>query len=137
MGKIHILNISRDADHSTDEGYFYVGRSKKVSSPLGNPFTHNGKRTSLAKLSFPTAKQAIEAYELFFDKMYGTNKDFTDAFDEIYNYYKTGKDVYLGCWCAPEPCHAEIIAKKLQQKLIKEKLAERNNNEKFSNEKKD
>jgi hypothetical protein len=46
MGKIHILNISRDADHSTDEGYFYVGRSKKITSPLGNPFTHGGKRTS-------------------------------------------------------------------------------------------
>jgi hypothetical protein len=122
MGKIHILNISRDADHSTDEGYFYVGRSKKISSPLGNPFTHGGKRTSLAKLSFPTAKQAIEAYELFFDKMYGTNDEFTKAFDDIYEVYKSGKDIYLGCWCAPNPCHAEIIAKKLQQKLIKEKM---------------
>ena len=39
--------------------------------------------------------------------------------------YKSGKDIYLGCWCAPNPCHAEIIAKKLQQKLIKEKLEER------------
>ena len=122
MGKIHILNISRDADHSTDEGYFYVGRSKKISSQLGNPFTHGGKRTSLAKLSFPTAKQAIEAYELFFDKMYGTNDEFTKAFDDIYEVYKSGKDIYLGCWCAPNPCHAEIIAKKLQQKLIKEKM---------------
>lgn len=125
MGKIHVINIKNDADHSTDEGYFYVARSKKFSSPLGNPFTHNGKRTSLAKLSFPTAKQAIQAYEMYFDKMYGMDEEFTKAFDEIYEYYKTGKDVYLGCFCAPEPCHAEIIAKKLQQKLIKEKLAER------------
>ena len=124
MGKIHIINIKKDADHSTDDGYFYVGRSKKISSPLGNPFTHNGKRTSLAKLSFPTAKQAIQAYEMYFDKMYGTDEEFTNAFDEIYEVYKSGKDIYLGCFCAPEPCHAEIIAKKLQQKLIKEKIQE-------------
>ena len=129
MGQIHVINIKKDSDHSEDDGYFYVGRSKKISSPLGNPFTHSGKRTSLAKLSFPTAKQAIEAYELLFDKMYGTNKEFTDAFDEIYNYYKTGKDVYLGCFCKPDPCHADIIAKKLQQKLIKEKLEEKKNKE--------
>lgn len=124
MGKIHVINIKKDADHSTDDGYFYVGRSKKISSPLGNPFTHNGKRTSLAKLSFPTAKQAIQAYEMYFDKMYGTDEEFTNAFDEIYEVYKSGKDIYLGCFCAPEPCHAEIIAKKLQQKLIKEKIQE-------------
>ena len=124
MGQIHVINIKNE-DKSLDDGYFYIGRSKEMSSPLGNPFTHNGKRTSLAKLSFPTAKQAIDAYEMFFDKMYGTNEDFTKAFDEIYEYYKTGKDVYLGCFCKPNPCHGDVIAKKLQQKLIKEKLEER------------
>ena len=50
-------------------------------------------------------------------------------FDEIYEYYKTGKDVYLGCFCAPNPCHADVIARKLQQKLIKEKLKEKNKGE--------
>lgn len=121
---IHVINIKNE-DHSIDPGYFYIGRSKNNNSPLGNPFTHAGKRTNLAKLSFPTVEQAIEAYEMYFDAMYGKDEDFTKAFDEIYEYYKTGKDVYLGCFCAPKKCHGEIIAKKLQQKLIKEKLKER------------
>jgi len=121
---VHVINIKTD-DKTMDEGYFYVGRSKYNNSPLGNPFTCKGKRTSLAKLSFPTVEQAIEAYEMYFDAMYGKDEDFTKAFDEIYEYYKTGKDVYLGCFCAPGKCHASIIAKKLQQKLIKEKMEER------------
>jgi hypothetical protein len=66
---------------------------------------------------------------MYFDGMYGTNEEFTKAFDEIYEYYKTGKDVYLGCFCAPNPCHADVIARKLQQKLIKEKMEERNKGE--------
>lgn len=120
---IHVINIKQE-DHSQDDGYFYVARSKTMKSPLGNPFTYNGKRSSLAKLSFKTAEEAIEAYEKYFDAMYGNDEEFTKAFDEIYNFYKTGKDVYLGCFCKPNPCHADIIAKKLQKKLLKEKMEE-------------
>jgi len=120
---IHVINIKQE-DRTGEDGYFYVGRSKYNDSPLGNPFTHGGKRTSLAKKSFPTVEQAIEAYEMFFDEMYGKDELFTKAFDDIYEYYKTGKDVWLGCFCKPGKCHADVIAKKLQQKLIKEKREE-------------
>lgn len=125
MGIIKVINIKKDNDVSANDGYFYIGRSKTMKSPLGNPFTHNGKRSSLAKLSFKTAEEAIAAYEKYFDVMYGNDEDFTKAFDEIYEFYKTGQDVYLGCFCKPNPCHGDVIAKKLQQKLIKEKLKER------------
>ena len=121
---IHVINIKTE-DKSTKDGFFYIGRSKTMKSPLGNPFTYNGKRSSLAKLSFKTAEEAIAAYEKYFDVMYGNDDEFTKAFDEIYEFYKTGQDVYLGCFCKPNPCHGDVIAKKLQQKLIKEKLEER------------
>lgn len=120
---VHVINIKNE-DYSTNEGFFYVGRSKNNNSPLGNPFTYNGKRSNIAKLSFKTAEEAIAAYEKYFDVMYGKDEEFTKAFDEIYEFYKTGKDVFLGCFCAPKKCHAEIIAKKLQQRLIKEKREE-------------
>lgn len=121
---IHVINIKQE-DKTMEDGYFYIGRSKNNDSPLGNPYTHKGKRTNLAKLSFPTVEQALEAYDLYFDAMYGKDEEFTKAFDEIYEFYKTGKDVYLGCFCKPGPCHGDIIAKKLQQKLVREKLEER------------
>ena len=45
--------------------------------------------------------------------------------NKIYEHYKNGEDIYLQCFCKPLPCHCDIIADRLQRKLIKEKLEER------------
>ena len=120
---IYVYN-SHDEDHTNGEGCnFYIGRP----SPLSNPFTHNGVRTSLATLSFKTRDEAIEAYKKYFDKMYGSDEEFTKAFDEIYEHYKNGEDIYLQCFCKPLACHGDYIAEQLQRKLVKEKLEERKN----------
>lgn len=111
---------------------FYIGRG----SALGNPFTHNGVRSIFKTMSFKTREQAIEAYEKYFDEVYGKDEWFTRAFDEIYEHYKNGEDIYLQCFCKPKACHGDVIADRLQRKLIKEKMEERKN-EKISNEKKD
>ena len=127
---IYVYN-SHTEDFTSHPNNFYVARP----SILGNPFSYNGVRTNLAKLSFKTREEAVEAYEKYFDKMYGADEEFTKAFDEIYQHYKNGEDVYLQCFCKPKCCHADIIADRLQRKLIKEKM-EKIRNEKFSNEKK-
>ena len=128
---IYVYN-SRNEDFTLKPNNYYIGRP----SVLGNPFTHNGVRTNLAKLSFKTREDAIAAYEKYFDTMYGKDDEFTKAFDEIYEHYKNGEDIYLQCFCKPLVCHGDIIADKLQRKLIKEKMEERKN-EKISDEKKD
>ena len=120
---IYVYN-SHNEDFTSKENNFYIGRSKD-GNPLGNPFTHNGVRTSIAKLSLKTREEAIEAYEKYFDKMYGVDEELTKAFDEIYKHYKNGEDVYLQCFCKPLACHGDVIADRLQRKLIKEKLEER------------
>lgn len=94
-------------------------------SPLGNPFTHNGKKSSLAKLSFETREEAIEAFKMYFKKMYGKNNSLTKYFDEIYNEYKLGNDIYLQCWCKPLPCHGDIIKSELEKKYLREKINEK------------
>lgn len=116
MGKIIVYN-SKMEDYSSEPNNFPIYRPH----PLGNPFTHNGKRSNLAKMSFSTRDEAIDAYELYFKQMYGKKKEFTEAFDEIYEHYKNGEDVYLQCFCKPERCHGDIIAKELQKRLILEK----------------
>ena len=126
---IHVINIHNE-DRSNEEYYYYCGRhrnpkTKQNDNPLGNPFTHNGVKTSLANLSFKTREDAIEAFGKYFDEMYGNDKELTEAFDEIYNNYKNGKEIWLGCFCKPNSCHCDIIADRLQRKLIKEKLEER------------
>ena len=130
---IHVYNVHNE-DHSNEINDFYCGRSNG-GNPLSNPFTFNGVRTNLAKLSLKTREESIEAFAQYFDKMYGKDEELTKAFDEIYEHYKNGEDIYLQCFCKPLPCHGDIIADKLQKKLIKEKMQERKN-EKISNEKK-
>ena len=126
---IYVYNIHTE-DHSNEPNNYDCGRNrnpktKKNDNPLANPFTHNGVRTSLAKLSFKTREDSIKAFEKYFDEMYGVDEDLTNAFDEIYEHYKNGEDIYLGCFCKPKECHCDIIADRLQRKLIKEKLEEK------------
>lgn len=123
MGQIHVFNIHNE-DHSSECNCYYIGRSRS-GNPLGNPFTHNGVRTNIAKLSFKTREEAIEAFRRYFKEMYGKDEEFTKAFDEIYEHYKNGEDIWLGCFCKPLPCHGDVIAEELQKKLVREKLAER------------
>ena len=119
MGKIIVWNTNGPDDYSTKPNNFYIGRLKQ-GNPLGNPFTHNGKRSSIAKLSFKTREEAIEAYKLYFRRMYGTDEEITAAFDEIYEKYKSGEDVYLQCFCHPLPCHGDFLKEELERKLVKE-----------------
>lgn len=122
MGKIVIYNTNTD-DFTSQPNNFYIGRSR-TWNPLGNPFTHNGVRTNLAKLSLKTREDAIEAYARYFDEMYGKDPDFTKAFDEIYERYKAGEDIYLQCFCKPLPCHGDVIAERLQRRLIRDRMQE-------------
>lgn len=116
-----IVYNSHIDDYTSKTNNYYIGRP----SPLGNPFTHNGVKTSLAKLSFKTREEAIEAYGKYFDEAYGKNTELTKAFDEIYEHYKNGEDIYLQCFCKPKQCHGDVIAERLQRKLIKEKIKKR------------
>lgn len=124
-GKIYIVNLNTD-DCSNMPNYYYCGRSKE-GNPLGNPFSFNGQKSSLAQLSFKTREEAIDAYRKYFKQAYGHPgyEALTEKFDEIYKHYKNNEDIYLGCWCHPKPCHTQVIAAELQKKLIKEKIQEK------------
>ena len=57
--------------------------------------------------------------------MYEKDPTFAKTVDEIYEHYKNGEEIYLQCFCKPLPCHGDVIADKLQRRLIKEKMEER------------
>ena len=128
MGKITVYNTHQE-DYTYKPNNFLICR-KKDGNPLANPFTYNGVKTRLAKLSFKTREEAIDAYKLYFKKMYGLDEGLTKAFDTIYEKYKNGEDIYLQCCCKPLPCHGDFLAEELQRKLIKEKMEERRKNNK-------
>ena len=128
MGKITVYNTHQE-DYTYKPNNFLICRTKD-GNPLANPFTYNGVKTRLAKLSFKTKEEAIDAYKLYFKKMYGLDEGLTKAFDTIYEKYKNGEDIYLQCCCKPLPCHGDFLAEELQRKLIKEKMEERRKNNK-------
>lgn len=117
---IYVYNCHAE-DHTSHPNNFYIGRN----SILGNPFTHDGKKSSLAKMSFPTREEAIDAYKIYFHKMIEQDEEFRRAFDAIYEKYKNGEDVYLQCFCKPLPCHGDFIAEECQKRLILEMRAQR------------
>ena len=128
MVKITVYNTHQE-DYTYKPNNFLICRTKD-GNPLANPFTYNGVKTRLAKLSFKTREEAIDAYKMYFKKMYGLDEGLTKAFDTIYEKYKNGEDIYLQCCCKPLPCHGDFLAEELQRKLIKEKMEERRENNK-------
>ena len=44
------------------------------------------------------------------------NKKVIDELNRLYLIAKNG-DLNLGCWCAPTPCHGDIIKELLDEKL--------------------
>ena len=116
---IRVYNLHKE-DHCSDENDFYIGRG----SVLGNPYTHISDRKTLATFVVKSRDEAIESYSHYFDIMYGSNVSFTNEIDKIYERYKEGKEVYLGCFCHPKSCHGDVIKEKLEKRLIKEKINE-------------
>lgn len=113
-----IIVYNKSKEEHEGENVFYCGRP----SVLGNPYSYLPEDKCIAQFRCKSREESIEKYGKYFDIMYGSNKDFTKAVDEIYDLYKNGQTVYLGCWCAPKKCHCDIIVEKLRKRLIKEKL---------------
>ena len=95
---------------------------------LSNPYTHIKDKQTEAMFVVSSREEAIERYSHYFDVMYGKNIKFTEVIDEIYEKYRMGEHVLLGCYCFPQSCHGEVIIKKLQGRLLKEKFAEAKKN---------
>lgn len=117
---IIVYNRSKE-DHSENPNNYPIYRGGSI---LGNPFTDKPLKKTLAIYQVRDRDEAIARYSSYFDMMYSTNDEFRSVIDEIYEKYKNGEDIYLECYCKPLPCHGDIIAEKLQKRMIREKFAE-------------
>jgi len=113
-----VIVYNKNREEHYGDNVFYIGRG----SVFGNPFTHIKDRETKAVFVVENRDRAIDLYEPFFDKMYECDEEFKNEFDRIYEMYKEGKDIYLGCYCKPLRCHGDIIEKKLIQFSMKEKI---------------
>lgn len=114
-------------DYSSSPNNYPIYRGGSV---LGNPYTDKPLKKTLAIYQVKDRDEAIARYDSYFDMMYGTNEEFTEVIDEIYEKYKNGETVYLECYCKPLSCHGDIIAEKLKKRLLREKIKEAKQNRK-------
>lgn len=73
----------------------YIGRP----SQWGNPFSH--KPSSIAEVKVDSREEAIECFKNY---LIATPWLVEAAKKEL-------KGKILGCWCSPQSCHGEILAK--------------------------
>lgn len=113
---IIVYNIKKE-QHEGPNNY-------KIMRPsiLSNPYTHIDLEKTRAMYKVKTREEAIEKYSHYFDVMYDGNNEFKRVVDEIYEKFKNGEDVYLGCVCKPLACHGDVIVDKLTKRLVKERF---------------
>jgi hypothetical protein len=117
---IIVYNRSHE-DHSISPNNYPIYRGGSI---LGNPYTDKPLKKTLAIYQVKTREEAIQRYDSYFDLMYRGNEDFRNIVNEIAEKYKNGETVYLECYCKPLPCHGDIIAKKIEQMVLRERNRE-------------
>lgn len=107
-----MIQIVNKKTHKPEECDYYIGRG----SVLGNPFTHLRNGTTKATYVVDTRDEAIASYEQYIrDALSRNDSAFLNALNEIILIEQRYGKVNLVCYCAPLPCHGNIIAKILQQ----------------------
>ncbi|AXF41450.1 hypothetical protein SHAb15599_00088 [Acinetobacter phage SH-Ab 15599] len=95
-------------DYRTGETV-YVGRP----SLLGNPFSHSND--TIARFKARTVEQAILKYKdwLWAKVYFEQDQVIIQELRRLRDLSKQGT-LKLECWCAPRPCHAEIIKEAIE-----------------------
>jgi len=71
----------------------YIGRPSK----WGNPYSHL-KTPNAARHVSPSREAAISEYEIYLRASPALLADLSELAGKV-----------LGCWCAPKPCHGEVL----------------------------
>ena len=102
--KPQVVNVNRM--QRLESNVWYVGRKGRFqASALGNPFKPQVKGVG----------ETLSKYKLYLWSeikrgMSGKGSEVWDELVRLAKSIKDGKTKKLGCWCAPKPCHAEIVA---------------------------
>jgi len=92
---ITVVNVKHDKRPEV----IYIGRRMpgRAGSPLGNPF-------KASKYS-----DAIDRYRRWLWEQLSTDTPQRREIDRLLRMHWAGQDLLLGCWCAPAPCHGDVV----------------------------
>jgi hypothetical protein len=92
---VHVVNVRVVGR----EGVEYVGRP----SVLGNPF-------KLSRHASPAERaEVIEHYRRWLRQQCQAQGHVQRELDRLAQRHRSNGLLVLGCWCAPLPCHADVI----------------------------
>ena len=105
MRKIELVNVR--GLEANAQSVVYIGRACAgwKGSVLGNPF-QIGKDGS--------REEVIEKYRHW---LWARMKEKGVVYDEIMRlakWYAEGRRIVLGCWCYPQACHGEVVARAIR-----------------------
>lgn len=118
FGSIRIVSKRKGgtpAEHA--ESILDVDRSNPV---LGNPHVLRDHKDTEERA------RVIAAFARDFDADVAADGKMLRAAEELAQRVCNGERIALRCWCAPLPCHAEIIRKKVYQLAGLDELADGN-----------
>ena len=92
---ITVVNVKHDKRPEV----IYIGRwmPRRAGSPLGNPFKAN---------KYP---DAIDRYRRWLWEQLASDTPQRREMNRLVELHRAGRDLLLGCWCAPEPCHGDVV----------------------------
>lgn len=102
MKKIQTVNINK----YDDDDYIYIGRP----SLYGSPFSSKSK--NIADIQVGNKSEAMEKCSEYF-------KDNPDIIDDLIKELSERGVHKLGCFCAPNPCHGDILIDLIEQRKYK------------------
>lgn len=87
----------------------YIGRG----SPFGNPYSHMEGTKAQHKVA--TREEAIEKYREWFERARLNEPVLAAMLHEMCRTHLDGHDINLVCYCAPKPCHGDVIKEYIEE----------------------
>ena len=113
-----MITVVHKRTHTRTPYDFYIGRG----SPLGNPFTHRKQdlKENKGKALYwvETREEAIAKYEKWL--IHALSNKWTKEYKAFYELVRAANkhDIYLVCYCSPEPCHGDVIKAEIERILF-------------------
>jgi hypothetical protein len=104
-----IINLHEDKKSLKEYGTLYIGRSFKNPNHFGNPFSHIKSAENSIQLG--SRGEAIEEFEKW---IIGTEHKHLEQDRRhwiLKHLWKIKQAKKLACFCAPKPCHGQILKK--------------------------
>jgi hypothetical protein len=77
-------------------------------SPLGNPFSHRPSRLPVTMVA--SRSEAIARYRAWLaERLTDPSSPQSREVERLLRLYRSAGSLALLCWCAPLPCHAEVV----------------------------